>query len=96
MKHTKFIIAPATAAVLALTAVALAPTHALARASCPPGFTDRYGCTFEYNPARGERGPGNGPYWQGEPTDHRSIWRHGHYLGNDPDNFIRGQLMRHN
>ncbi|HLK81600.1 MAG TPA: hypothetical protein VKT99_08905 [Xanthobacteraceae bacterium] len=34
------------------------------------------------------------PYWQGEPTDHRPIWRFGYYQGNDPDQFIRGQIMR--
>jgi hypothetical protein len=70
------------------------PTQSSAQGGCPPGFSDRYGCTFDFNPARGERGPGNGPYWQGEPTDHLPIWRYGYYQGNDPDNFIRGQLMR--
>jgi hypothetical protein len=39
-------------------------------------------------------GFGSGPYWQGEPTDHRPIWRYGAYQGNDPDRFIRGQIMR--
>ena len=34
------------------------------------------------------------PYWQGEPTDRLPIWRYGYYQGNDPDNFIRLQLMR--
>jgi hypothetical protein len=34
------------------------------------------------------------PYWQGEPTDRLPIWRYGYYQGNDPDQFIRGQLMR--
>ncbi len=34
------------------------------------------------------------PYWQGEPTDRRPIWRYGYYQGNDPDRFIRGQIMR--
>jgi hypothetical protein len=34
------------------------------------------------------------PYWQGEPTDRFPIWRYGYYQGNDPDNFIRLQLMR--
>jgi hypothetical protein len=34
------------------------------------------------------------PYWQGTPTDRLPIWRHGYYQGNDPDNFIRLQLMR--
>jgi hypothetical protein len=33
-------------------------------------------------------------YWQGEPTDHLPIWRYGYYQGNDPDPFIRGQIMR--
>jgi hypothetical protein len=39
-------------------------------------------------------GFGSGPYWQGEPTDRRPIWRYGAYQGNDPDPFIRGQIMR--
>ena len=39
-------------------------------------------------------GFGTGPYWQGEPTDHRAIWRYGYYQGNDPDQFIRDQLIR--
>jgi hypothetical protein len=43
---------------------------------------------------RGSGGFGSGPYWQGEPTDHRPIWRYGYYQGNDPDPFIRGQIMR--
>jgi hypothetical protein len=41
-----------------------------------------------------ERGPGTGPYWSGEPTDCRSIWRRGYYCGTDPDPNIRLQLMR--
>ena len=39
-------------------------------------------------------GFGTGPYWQGEPTDRRPIWRYGYYQGNDPDPFVRGQIMR--
>jgi hypothetical protein len=39
-------------------------------------------------------GFGAGPYWQGEPTDRRPIWRYGWYQGNDPDQFIRFQIMR--
>jgi hypothetical protein len=42
----------------------------------------------------GSKGYGTGPYWQGEPTDRLPIWRHGYYQGNDPDQFIRSQLMR--
>ena len=34
------------------------------------------------------------PYWQGAPTDRLPIWRYGYYQGNDPDSFIRLQLMR--
>jgi hypothetical protein len=34
------------------------------------------------------------PYWQGTPTDRLPIWRYGYYQGNDPDNFIRSQMMR--
>jgi hypothetical protein len=43
-----------------------------------------------------EMGPGTGPYWSGEPTDCRSIWRRGYYRGTDPDPNIRLQLMRGN
>jgi hypothetical protein len=42
----------------------------------------------------GSKGYGSGPYWQGGPTDHLPIWRNGYYQGNDPDQFIRLQLMR--
>jgi hypothetical protein len=38
--------------------------------------------------------PTTGPYWQGEPTDRLPIWRYGYYQGNDPDQFIRSQMMR--
>jgi hypothetical protein len=48
---------------------------------------------YDNGPAR-ERGPGTGPYWSGEPTDCRSIWRRGHYRGTDPDPNIRLQIMR--
>ena len=34
------------------------------------------------------------PYYQGTPQDRLPIWRYGRYQGNDPDNFIRSQLMR--
>ena len=43
----------------------------------------------------GSGGPGDGPYWAGgRPGSHRGIWRYGYYQGNDPDTFIRGQIMR--
>lgn len=42
----------------------------------------------------GSGGLGTGPFWQGEPTDRLPIWRYGYYQGNDPDPFIRGQIMR--
>jgi hypothetical protein len=44
--------------------------------------------------AGGSGGWAGGPYWQGLPTDHRPIWRYGHYQGNDPDPSIRLQIMR--
>ena len=84
----------ASAAALMATVVALTPIQASAQNQCPPNWYDRYGCTLDYNPARGGPGPGNGPIWQGEPTDRNSIWRRGYYRGNDPDNRIRLQLMR--
>jgi hypothetical protein len=39
-------------------------------------------------------GFGTGPFWQGEPTDRLPIWRYGYYQGNDPDPFIRSQIIR--
>jgi hypothetical protein len=39
-------------------------------------------------------GYGSGPFWQGEPTDRNAIWRFGFYQGNDPDPFIRSQIIR--
>jgi hypothetical protein len=45
-------------------------------------------------PLVGNGGFGTGPYVQGEPTDHRAIWRNGYYQGNDPDQGIRFDLMR--
>jgi hypothetical protein len=42
----------------------------------------------------GSGGFGTRPYWQGEPTDRLPIWRYGDYQGNDPDQFIRSQMMR--
>jgi hypothetical protein len=61
----------------------------------PPGsWYDAHGSMLTYNPARGDPGPGNGPVWQGEPTDREPVWRRSHYRGNDPDNRIRQQLMR--
>jgi hypothetical protein len=48
--------------------------------------------TYGYDQRSG--GFGTGHYWQGEPTDRLPIWRYGYYQGNDPDPFIRGQIMR--
>lgn len=42
----------------------------------------------------GSDGFGTRPYWRGEPTDRLPIWRYGYYQGNDPDQFIRSQMMR--
>jgi len=41
-----------------------------------------------------ERTAGATPYWSGEPTDCRTIWRHHRHRGTDPDPNIRFQLMR--
>ena len=94
MNHIKSRIAPAAAASLSIAMLGLMPIQAAAESQCPPNLYDRYGCTLSYNPARGDPGPGNGPSWQGEPTDRDSIWRRSYYRGNDPDNRIRLQLMR--
>ena len=48
--------------------------------------------TRPYRPAPSAYGAR--PYWQGTPTDRLPMWRYGYYQGNDPDNFIRSQLMR--
>jgi hypothetical protein len=39
-------------------------------------------------------GYGTGPFWQGGPTDRLPIWRYGFYQGDDPDPFIRSQIIR--
>jgi hypothetical protein len=75
------------AAVLAVATLPLTPVHA----ASGPGWCADSG--FDNGPPR-ERGPGTGPFWSGEPTDCRSIWRSGHYRGTDPDPNIRLQLMR--
>jgi hypothetical protein len=97
-------ILPAAAA--ALTVVALMPSHASAQywrypsqyRRATPSFYNSYGAVRrEYRPGeyRGPRNaPGFGPYWQGEPSNKNPVWRNGYYQGNDPDNFVRGQLMR--
>jgi hypothetical protein len=80
------------AAVLAVAALSWAPAQA-AYSQSRPGWCANSG--YDDGPPR-ERGPGTGPYWSGEPTDCRSIWRNGHYRGTDPDPNIRLQLMRRN
>jgi hypothetical protein len=77
------------------TAAAVAVLIAIAAPSM--AFAQRTQVTespWVYDPARGDPGWGNGPYWQGEPADRLPIWRHNHYRGNDPDNRVRQQLMR--
>jgi hypothetical protein len=80
------------AAILAVTTIPWTPVQAAHRQSSPGWCADS---GYDNGPAR-ERGPGTGPYWSGEPTDCRSIWRRGHYRGTDPDPNIRLQLMRRN
>jgi hypothetical protein len=74
----RLLILPTAAAVLATTILAL-PAEAGS-----PG-RDRHYAPGSY---------GTRPYWQGTPMDRLPIWRYGYYQGNDPDNFIRSQLMR--
>jgi hypothetical protein len=76
------------AATLAIAAFPLSPVQA----ANVPAWCANSG--YDNGTAR-ERGPGNGPYWQGEPTDCKSIWRRGRYRGTDPDPNIRLQLMRY-
>jgi hypothetical protein len=42
----------------------------------------------------GSGGHGDGPIFQGTPSDRLPIWRDGYYQGNDPDQFIRSQIIR--
>lgn len=94
MNKTALVIALAAPSACMAAVTALTPIKESAAEPCPPGWSDRYGCTLTYNPARGDPGPGNGPMWQGEPNDQESIWRRGYYRGNDPDSRIRLQIMR--
>jgi hypothetical protein len=77
------------AAILAVTTILWTPAQAAHQQSSPGWCADS---GYDNGPPR-ERGPGAGPYWSGEPTDCRSIWRNGHYRGTDPDPNIRLQLM---
>jgi hypothetical protein len=76
------------ALVISVAAVLGMPVHA----ANVPAWCSNSG--YDNGPPR-SRGPGNGPSWQGEPTDCRSIWRHSRYRGTDPDPNIRLQLMRY-
>jgi hypothetical protein len=87
------LILPAAAAALATAIVALpaeAASHRHHR-HYPSSLNGAYGAAGAVS---GFPGYGTGPYWQGEPTDNLPIWRYGYYQGNDPDPFIRLQLMR--
>ena len=75
----------------ATLAIAVLP-GTLAQAANIPAWCANSG--YDNGPPR-SRGPGNGPSWQGEPTDCKSIWRHSRYRGTGPDPNIRLQLMRY-
>jgi len=76
----RFVMSPAAAVTVAL---AFLPVQALAKHSAHHG---------PFRP--GPDGFGARPYWQGEPEDRLPIWRYRYYQGNDPDHFIRSQMMR--
>ena len=78
-------------AVAATFAMAASPRNSVQAAQVPVWCGNS---GYDNGPPR-ERGPGSGPEWVGEPTDCRSIWRHGRYRGTDPDPNIRLQLMRY-
>jgi hypothetical protein len=75
---------------IATFAIAASPWTS-ARATNIPAWCANSG--YDNGPSR-SRGPGTGPFWQGEPADCESIWRRGYYRGTDPDPNIRLQLMR--
>jgi hypothetical protein len=77
--------------VAAMFAVAALPSTTVQAANVPAWCANS---GYDNGPPR-ERGPGTGPFWLGEPTDCKSIWRRGHYRGTDPDPNIRLQLMRY-
>jgi opacity protein-like surface antigen len=76
---------------------AMTAAVAMASLALPAQAAVHYGRHARFAPYGGDArsgGFGTGPYWQGEPTDHHSIWRYGYYQGNDPDQGIRFELMR--
>jgi hypothetical protein len=82
MRSTIFAATTAAVAMVVLAVPAQAAVHHGHYARAPYAGDTRSG------------GFGTGPYWQGEATDHRPIWRYGYYQGNDPDQGIRFELMR--
>ena len=89
----RLLILPAATAALA-AAISALPAEAASHRHhrhYPSSLNGAYGAA---GPVSGFDGYGTGPYWQGEPTDNLPIWRYGYYQGNDPDSFIRSQLMR--
>ena len=83
-----------TLALVALCTVVAAPAFAASSGHHRHEPSGLVGASGAAGPASGVDGYGRGPYWQGEPTDNLPIWRYGYYQGNDPDQFIRSQLMR--
>jgi len=80
----RFLLYPAAVAALATVFLSL-PTQAA-------HYRNQFYAHQRLGPGSG--GYGTGPYWQGTPTDRLPIWRYGYYQGNDPDQFIRSQIMR--
>jgi hypothetical protein len=88
----RYLMYPAAAAAMATVFLALPAEAAHDRYhSRPHPFT---GSNSYAGESSGSKGYGTGPHFQGEPTDNLPIWRNGYYQGNDPDQFIRLQLMR--
>jgi hypothetical protein len=78
----RYLMYPAAAAALAAVFLTL------------PAQAAHYRYYSHHHWGYGSGGVGTGPYWQGTPMDHRPIWRYGYYQGNDPDHFVRGQIIR--
>lgn len=76
---------------LILAAITAAATAGLV---LPAMAATQHSRPFAQEPQVGAGGPGNGPYWSGEPGDRGQIWRYGYYQGNDPDRQVREGLMR--
>ena len=87
-------LALTTAATMLCAAYAAQAATSLQHRIPAPLRTAYAGVDLRTDLRNGNGGFNTGPYRQGAPGDRLPIWRRGYYQGNDPDQFIRLQLMR--